>query len=210
MAVSKTKKPSTPPGPIINVDAWTLKCLYNQSDYAQRIASGEFVPLHEESSKWRADGERTIQVYYGRPSDRFLMVRLQWFENEQGEITRSGMKEPKHLYLNGIDYHAYGGNRWWERLRRDPTGLWPDTKNDRLIAAKKAYGAWRRFKCDQAGPIEAWWRSRWFTSRPYGAYRNAVERVVVVWRRTRKRLKPLRSRVRRFFSGSQGHAVVLA
>lgn len=194
----------------MTVDAWTLKCLYNRSDYPQRIESGEFVSLYEKSSKPRANGERTVQVYYGRPTDRFLMVRLQWFENAEGEILRSGLKEPKHMCLDGIDYHMHGGDTCWQQFRRDPTNVIPRTANNFVICMKKQYGKWRRYKCNRFGPVEAYWRSWWFTSGFYGGYRDSADSVVRRYRRARKALKPYRSAVRRFFSEPRGPVLALS
>jgi hypothetical protein len=210
MAKSERKRPVEPDGYPITVDAWTLKCLYNRSDYRNRVESGQFVELYRESSKRRTNGEMTVQVYYGRSDDRLAMVRLQWFENEHGEIVRSGMKEPKWMYLDGFAFHMHRGDRSWERLRRDLTSFRPDTSDPRLIRLKKKYGDWRRYKCATFGAVEAWWRCRWFMSRPYGAYRLCGDRAQRTWIDARKALKPFRSWLRRTFSGPRGPALVLS
>ena len=210
MAKSERKKPYTPqPSHQITVDAWTLKCLYNTSDYHQRIESGEWVALHTEPGRFRG-GERSIQVYYGRQDDRLARVVLQWFENEAGEITRSGLKEPKWMYLDGVAYHLHGGDRCWNRLRRDLTNYKYNSTDPRLIRAKKRYGDWRRFKCAKFGPVEALWRRYWFRSRPYRAYLACAQALVRGWRRGRKALKPVRSFARGLFYPPRGRVLALA
>ncbi len=187
-----------------------IKCLYNTSDYANRIASGEFVKLHEESSNWRPTGERSSQAYYGLETDRLVKVRLQWFELKDGTITRSGLKDPKWMHCDGASYHLHGGDGFWRDFRRDPTGIMCESTNQWLIWAKKCYGDWRRLKCVTFGPVEAWWRRRWFATRLYAVWRGIVDRCAVMWKRSRKALKPFRSTIRRLFSGLQGPALVLA
>lgn len=144
------------------VDTWTLRCLYNTSDYDSRIAAGTLVELLRWQSKPRANGSRTVQVYYGLEGDG-LFVTLQWFEGEHGEILRSGMKDPKQLYSPEVpaDYHPHGGNQWWERIRRNPEYL-VGANNDEAtttgrlaIKIQRAYGAWRRYKCCRWGAVEA-------------------------------------------------------
>jgi hypothetical protein len=210
MAKSVRKKPYEPPSFPVTVDAWTLKCLYKLSDYQDRIANGEYIALHEEASSFRANGERSIQVYYGRQDDRLAMVRLQWFENSAGEITRSGLKEPKWMHLGGVSYHVHGGDAWWQKLRRDLTNLKYDTTSPTLIWLKKRYADWRRLKCAEFGPVEAVWRRWWFRGRPYSVYCACRDGAELGWRRGRKALKPFRSYVRRLFSGPRGHVLALA
>lgn len=94
MAKSERKRPLEPTSYQVPVDAWTLNCLYNRSDYGDRIAAKEFVELFRETGRPKPDGERTVQVYYGRSDDRLERVRLQWFEDASGAITRSGLKQP--------------------------------------------------------------------------------------------------------------------
>ena len=153
MVVVKPSKPKPPSAIYLPVDAWTLRCLYNRSDYALQIASGRFVELHRESSPPR-NGSTTIQVYYGLAEGRLLMVTLQWFEGVNREILRSGAKDPKQFYADGYDYHQHGGSRWWERIRRDPERIFP------IVSLRLAYGWWRRqVKCPWFGPLEAEWRA---------------------------------------------------
>lgn len=208
-ASTPRKKPFDAPGHVIGVDQWTLHCLYKLSNYGDRIASGELVALYEEPSKFRANDERTVQVYYGRDDDKLTLVRLQWFENKAGEILRSGLKEPKHLCFNGFDYHLHGGNSGWNKVRRDPTSFWR-TENVTVIAIKKRYGDWRRFKCAKFGPVEARWRCRWFTSRLYRACRDALDGAMRHWNRLWKAWRPLRSYVRRLFSQPPTRVLALA
>src|SRR5262245_40241174 len=134
------KRPAAPPVPSVSIDAWTLKCLYNTSDYPRRVLAEEFVPLWTESSKPRGpDGERTVQVYYGLPADKLVLVKLQWFENSAGEITRSGWKEPKWMHFEGANFPLHSGGRWWQVVRRDVTELRPQTRSGALIWLKKRY-----------------------------------------------------------------------
>jgi|KBSSwiStaDraftv2_1062776.scaffolds.fasta_scaffold1269915_1 hypothetical protein len=154
-------KPKARTSHYVPVDNWTLRCLFNRSDYDTRIASAAFVELHREQGKWR-NGSRTVEVYYGveNTAGRWLMVRLQWFENEQLEILRSGRKDPKQLYQFGIDFHQHGGNTWWNRMRREPQTILGEantaTRQGRcLLRAQQAYGGWRTFKCRRIGATEA-------------------------------------------------------
>lgn len=134
---------------LVWVDSWTLRCLYNRSDYSARIYSREFIELHREQSKVRQDGSRTVQVYYGLEAGRAFRVKLQWFEGNSGEILRSGLRDPKQMYADGADYHLHPGNRLWERIRRDPEKALP------IVFAQRAYGRWRTYKCERWGPVEA-------------------------------------------------------
>src|SRR5258705_12110678 len=94
-----------PPGkpPYVAVDLWTLRCLYNRSDYANRIANGAFVVLLHQESKIRANGSKTVQEYYGVVGDG-LYVLLQWFEGPSGEILASGCKDPQRFCETGTPY----------------------------------------------------------------------------------------------------------
>lgn len=83
----------------MRIDAWTLRCLFNRGKYLSQIESGELVALHSRESPIRSDGSKTVQVYYGRPDSRFLVVRLQWVQDMNGRILGSGQKDPKHLYV---------------------------------------------------------------------------------------------------------------
>ena len=134
------------------VDAWTLRCLFNRGRYSALIASGELTPLHMRQSQVRPDGSKTVQVYYGYAATTFLTVRLQWVEDSNGRILGSGLKDPKHLYIqeHGIDYHQHEGDRWWQRARREPERLLP------TLSLKLAYGVWRTYKCRVLGPVEAY------------------------------------------------------
>lgn len=160
MAKSKQIKPSPPIGAhYITVDAWTLKCLYNRSDYAKRITGALFVELHRQPSKWR-NGSRSVQAYYGPMETRELMVTLQWFENERLEILRSGQKDPKQIYRRGMDFHHHGGNSLWQQFRREPQaflgeGHMTTAKGRLVLRIQLSYGWWRTFKCSQLGPVEA-------------------------------------------------------
>lgn len=141
-------KPKPPTSPYVPVDAWTLRCLYNKSDYAARIASKDFTVLLRETGKPR-NGSITVQEYYGLAAGRVLMLRLQWFEDEFGGIFRSGLKDPKQMYLEGFDYHLHSGNTRLERVRREPEKALP------TVWLQKKYGVWRTYKCDRWGPVEA-------------------------------------------------------
>jgi hypothetical protein len=154
-------KPKPPKAIYVPVDAWTLRCLFNRSDYGKRLASNELVELMREHGKWR-NGVRTVQVYYGLEDDgvKVLFVTLQWFENEHSEILRSGFKDPKQFYVDGADYHLHGGSRWWERFRREPQVILGEANAATawgrcVIAVQKRYAAWRRYKCQKWGPVEA-------------------------------------------------------
>src|SRR6266545_3913362 len=131
-ASKKLPKPKPPTSPYVSVDAWTLRCLYHRSDYEARIASGEFSELLREPSPNVYNGSRTIQVYYGLAVGRILMVRLQWFEGENGEILRSGFKDPKQVCVGGFDYHLHGGDSTWERIRREPERALPSVRLRRV------------------------------------------------------------------------------
>jgi hypothetical protein len=101
-----------------------------------------------------------VQAYYGLDGVRELMVTLQWFENEQQEILRSGLKDPKQFYAHGMDFHQHGGNRWWQRLRREPQAVLGEANKETrfgrcILRIQRCYGAWCRFKCRQLGPLEA-------------------------------------------------------
>jgi hypothetical protein len=135
---------------------------------------------------------------------------LQWFEDADGNVTRSGMKEPKQMHWDGINYHQHAGGTAWHRFKRDPTSLWEHSTNATLIRWKKRYGTWRKFKCRRFGPVEAVWRVRWFTSRPYEWYRISIGAMSRGWIWARQKTKPLRARVRRFVSGPPTRVVVLA
>src|SRR5262245_44378865 len=114
-------KPKAPTAHYVPVDNWTLRCLFNRSDYGARIASSALVPLHRTDGKWR-NGERSVEVYYGveDATGRWFRVRLQWFENEQFEIVRSRRRDPKQLYQYGIDFHQHAGNSKLQRWRKEP------------------------------------------------------------------------------------------
>src|SRR5688572_17073689 len=115
-----------PPGkpPYVPVDVWTLRCLYNRSDYANRIANGSFVVLFHWESKVRANGSKTVHEYYGVVGQG-MYVLLQWFEGPNGEILASGFKDPKQFYEpvaphGPADYHQHSGNSRWQKIRREP------------------------------------------------------------------------------------------
>ncbi len=135
----------------VPVDSWTLRCLYNRSDYSQRIEAGDFVELKRESSKPRANGVKSIQVYYGPPATRSFRVKLHWFEDTNGAILASRRKDPKQIYIpeHHADYHQHGGNLEADRLRRDPELRY------RQLWARKLYGLFRRLWCRILGPTEA-------------------------------------------------------
>jgi hypothetical protein len=155
-------KPKPPDSPYVAVDVWTLRCLLKRSNYVAKIAANEFIELFRWDSKVRANGSRTVQVYYGPPT-RELMTILQWFESADGTILRSGFKDPKRFYsvAHHIDYHQHGGEGWWRRFRRSPEsilGEWDDTtRTSRLIISiQRVYGSWRRWKCCWLGPVETY------------------------------------------------------
>lgn len=181
------------------VDAWTLRCLYNRSDYAVKIAVGVLVALHREVFARRSDGSCTVQVYYGTASPRSLRVRLQWFESAAGEILRSGQKDPKEMYLerDAADYHMHPGDRCWQKVRREPELVLP------WIPLRKAYGWWRTFKCRTLGPIEArrmlWWRASharawlvrsWSATLFVARTPRRLRRQYRVWRRSKRGAGP--------------------
>src|SRR5689334_17610034 len=112
--MAKPKAPGTPP--YIEVDLWTLRCLFNKSDYAARIKAETLVVLHRRAGPPRGDNrERTVQVYYG-VSGEGMYVKLQWFEDENGAILRSGCKDPKRVYYGAnpgpADFHPHNGEGW--------------------------------------------------------------------------------------------------
>jgi hypothetical protein len=168
--------PKAPKAPYVAVDLWTLRCLYNKSNYAARIANWEFVELFRWQSKVRRNGNRTVQVYYG-PTTGELMLILQWFEDDKGLILASGLRDPKQFVSLDptIDYHQHGGNRWWEKVRRAPESLLGEgdanTWVGRLvISLQRAYGSWRRWKCERFGPVETYrHRVRFWVLGQFGA-----------------------------------------
>jgi hypothetical protein len=161
MAQSQQRKPNPPIGShYVPVDAWTLKCLYNRSNYGAQITTDSLVELHRHQSPFRSNGTRTVDAYYGPSATRDLIVRLQWFENERFEITRSGQKDPKQIYKRGIDFHQHGGGSEWQKFRREPQaylglGHMETAKGRVVLKIQLRYGAWRRFKCSRFGPLEA-------------------------------------------------------
>jgi hypothetical protein len=191
-------KPPFPKALYVPVDVWTLRCLYNRSDYADQIASGAFIELLRETFNPQPDGSKTVQVYYGTESPRFSMVRLQWFEGRNGEILRSGLKDPKQMYAElrqrRIDCHTHKGDTKWQKIRKEPERLFEGN-----VLMQQAYGRWRTRKCSLVGPIEAyriaWWRASfpraWFVAASFGAEWVAarprrIARQYRIWRNSRR------------------------
>jgi hypothetical protein len=177
-------KPPFPKGLYVPVDAWTLRCLYNRSDYAEQIASGVFTPLLKESFRVGADAS-TVQVYYGTTSPRFALVRLQWREGRNGEILQSGLKDPKQMYaeLRGrrMDCHIHKGEKWHQRLRKEPERIFGN-----YVRLQKLYGSWRTFKCCAVGPIEAYRMAWWRTSATRAWIVSAFHGIQWIARRPRR------------------------
>jgi hypothetical protein len=162
--MAKPKAPGQPPPPYIEVDLWTLRCLYNKSDYAERISSGTFVVLRTEPGPFRDNGVRSMQVYYGVAGDG-MYVKLQWFEDVSGAILRSGFKDPKQVYMpdepGPADYHPHNGNSWLQKTRREPETILGKDNHGKTalsraaIKAQRVYGRYRTWKCVSFGPVEA-------------------------------------------------------
>lgn len=178
------------------IDVWTLRCIYNHSDYVHQIATGVLVPLLRETFSVQPDGSSTVQVYYGTETPRFALVRLQWFEGRNGEILRSGRKDPKEMYAEvgqrRVSFHIHKGDTPWQRVRKEPERLFQGN-----VRLQEWYGCWRTLKCSVFGPIEAyrmvWWRASalrswlawalsgyaWLENRP-----RRILRWFRIWRRS--------------------------
>jgi len=136
----------------VEVDSWTLRCLYRRSGYARQIRSGRMKELGRHQPKTLpTDRSYSVQAYYGYPEDGISRVRLQWHVNPDGSIGASGKKDVKQIYIQGheADYHLYGGGDPEDFLRKEPE------RRFKRVWLKRLYGHWRNFGCVVWGAAEA-------------------------------------------------------
>ena len=199
----------------LTLDLWTIRCLFNRGRYQERAAAGEYSEVLGKAvnaaPKYNlGPGGKTRAVYYRDPRTNVTVFWIHRLEYADGTLGASGKPDPKMLYVSehGVEWHPHGGNRWWERLRRDLTDFRPDSKSKFLLNLKKLYGDWRTFKCLLLGPIAAtrkvWWRKTAF----YVAWLRTREGYAATgrwYRRNRKRVRIwYRENVRGLKHGEKG------
>ena len=136
------------PLPLIRVDAWTLRCIFNKRRYIERQHAGEFVFKEKpkpvtEAHRLPPEFKLTVEWFYFDSQTGVKVAHGHYYEKVDGSKTHL---DPKGLRVGGQKYGMYEGNSWWAYTRRDPTCR---MKRHGLIYT--AYVRLRRFTCDRWG-----------------------------------------------------------
>jgi hypothetical protein len=125
---------------VVRVNAWTLRCIFNQSKIVDRHAVGEFTAILEKSGlpKTRPPGTKSEQwLYQDRNGNE--VAKAHRYVIPTGVPTPL---DPKSVKIGNLRYQLHVG-----RMRANPERwLW-------FVGLKKCYGWIERKRCAMFGAI---------------------------------------------------------
>src|SRR5713101_3390347 len=125
---------------VVRVNAWTLRCIFNQSRIIERHAAGEFTAVLEKSGlpKTRPPGTKSEQwLYLDRNGNE--VAKAHRYVSPAGVPTSL---DPKTLKIGNLRYLGHV-----DRKRNNPEDWLP------FLWMRKCYGWVERKRCSLFGPI---------------------------------------------------------
>jgi hypothetical protein len=129
----------------VRINAWALRCIFNQSNIAQRITNGEFTLVRDpkaKPSKMPNHPTGTIsQMVWINDRSGTEVVTAHFYEGPTGPVTPL---DPKAIKIGNIRYTVHGNQKVANPEHRLP-----------LLWMRKVYGWIRRnIICPLFGPLD--------------------------------------------------------
>lgn len=128
---------------IMRVDVWTLRCLFNEGRYQERMLAGEFRVTEKSRPAPPLSGfsQGTIskEVYY--IDGQTEIARVHQYERADGTLVASRKPDPKSLYEDGVLYRLHKARGPDGRKKQKPHLRFPEG------IPRDAYKLWRWIKC---------------------------------------------------------------
>lgn len=136
----------------MRVSDWEMRCIYNHSDLEDRLKCQQLKeripPGNPTTRKYKQKpGTITEAVFYDDAQTGEEIAEFSQFKQPDGELGASGLRDPKHIKINGVWYRRLKG----DDVTKDITKLFPGVFPVYYLAF--AYSKIRKRICRELGIV---------------------------------------------------------